>query len=151
MLEAIHWKPAIRWSVEKIHVLKPIYFERTAEAIVLVEPSYVIEGHFCLTDSAGSNESEAKHLNMFCRNASRGKTHRPLSLGARQYVAEFALVPEGEPLPISTYPLEPEQVDLGWMLHDIDFAKGRIMRFFRAKIVKGVIVVPAYDSLDLAA
>ena len=26
ILEAIHWKPAIRWVVEKIHVLKPIRF-----------------------------------------------------------------------------------------------------------------------------
>lgn len=27
ILEAIHWKPAIRWNVDRIHVLKPIRFE----------------------------------------------------------------------------------------------------------------------------
>jgi CRISPR-associated protein Cas5d len=27
ILEAIHWKPAIRWSVDRIHVLNPIRFE----------------------------------------------------------------------------------------------------------------------------
>ncbi len=27
ILEAIHWKPAIRWIVDKIHVLKPIVFD----------------------------------------------------------------------------------------------------------------------------
>jgi CRISPR-associated protein Cas5d len=27
ILEAIHWKPAIRWMIDKIHVLKPIRFE----------------------------------------------------------------------------------------------------------------------------
>ena len=27
VLEAIHWKPAIRWQVDRIHVLKPIRFE----------------------------------------------------------------------------------------------------------------------------
>lgn len=27
ILEAIHWKPAIRWSVDRIRVLKPIRFE----------------------------------------------------------------------------------------------------------------------------
>lgn len=27
MLEAIHWKPAIRWIIDHIHVLKPIRFE----------------------------------------------------------------------------------------------------------------------------
>ena len=27
VLEAIHWKPAIRWEIARIHVLKPIRFE----------------------------------------------------------------------------------------------------------------------------
>lgn len=27
ILEAIHWKPAIRWVVDRIHVLKPIRFK----------------------------------------------------------------------------------------------------------------------------
>src|SRR3984893_15548645 len=27
ILEAIHWKPSIRWIVEQIHVLKPIRFQ----------------------------------------------------------------------------------------------------------------------------
>jgi CRISPR-associated protein Cas5d len=27
LLDAIHWKPAIRWSIDKIHVLKPIRFQ----------------------------------------------------------------------------------------------------------------------------
>jgi len=27
ILEAIHWKPAIRWHIDRIHVLKPVVFE----------------------------------------------------------------------------------------------------------------------------
>ncbi len=27
ILEAIHWKPAIRWVVDRIHVINPIRFE----------------------------------------------------------------------------------------------------------------------------
>ncbi len=27
ILEAVHWKPAIRWTVDRIHLLKPIRFE----------------------------------------------------------------------------------------------------------------------------
>ena len=27
MLEAIHWKPAIRWEIDAIHVLRPVRFE----------------------------------------------------------------------------------------------------------------------------
>src|SRR3954465_4090891 len=27
ILEAVHWKPAIRWVIDRIHVLKPIRFQ----------------------------------------------------------------------------------------------------------------------------
>src|ERR1700752_3896577 len=27
ILEAVHWKPAIRWDIDRIHVLKPIRFQ----------------------------------------------------------------------------------------------------------------------------
>lgn len=27
ILEAIHWKPAIRWVIDRIHVLEPIRFQ----------------------------------------------------------------------------------------------------------------------------
>ena len=27
ILEAVHWKPAIRWMIDKIYVLNPIRFE----------------------------------------------------------------------------------------------------------------------------
>ena len=27
ILEAIHWKPSIRWIIDRIHILKPIRFE----------------------------------------------------------------------------------------------------------------------------
>ena len=27
ILEAIHWKPSIKWIIEEIHVLKPIRFQ----------------------------------------------------------------------------------------------------------------------------
>ena len=27
IVEAIHWKPAIRWTIERIHVLKPVKFQ----------------------------------------------------------------------------------------------------------------------------
>lgn len=27
ILEAIHWKPAIRWHIDRIHILKPVRFE----------------------------------------------------------------------------------------------------------------------------
>ncbi len=182
ILEAIHWKPAIRWHVDRIHVLKPIRFQSirrnevgakasaanarsamnrgTTEglgivvdenrqqraALVLVDVAYVIEAHFTLTDKAGAEDSAAKHVSMFNRRAAQGQCfHRPC-LGTREFDAEFALIPEGAPLPPCELAVDKRDADFGWMLHDIDFAHGNESRFFRAMMRDGVIEVPPFLS-----
>ena len=47
ILEAIHWKPAIRWLVDRIHVLNPIVFDSMRRKTV--RPC------ICLPTSAASN------------------------------------------------------------------------------------------------
>ena len=66
--------------------------------------------------------------------------HRPC-LGTHEFVADFALVPEGAPLPESGFPPDQRDRDLGWMLHDIDHAAGNTSRFFRARLTDGVLDV----------
>ena len=187
VLEAIHWKPAIRWHIDRIHVLAPIRFQsirrnevgakvsaataRSAmqaghtnglglnveenrqqrAATILVDVAYVIEAHFSMTSRAGAEDSAAKHISMFNRRAEQGQCfHRPC-LGTREFPAEFALLKDGAPLPESCFPASPSRIDLGWMLHDIDFSDGVTSRFFRAEIVNGVIAVPPIDSPEVAA
>jgi CRISPR-associated protein Cas5d len=177
ILEAIHWKPAIRWAVDRIHVLKPIRFQSfrrnevgaristvTAEramragsgaglglvvedhrqqraTTLLVDVDYVIEAHFERTEKAGAEDTDAKHISMFNRRAASGQCfHRPC-LGTREFAADFELVPEGTPLPAGTMPEEQRNRDLGWMLHDIDFANDRTSRFFHARLTDGVLDV----------
>jgi CRISPR-associated protein Cas5d len=82
---------------------------------------------------------------MFNRRASAGQCfHRPC-MGTREFPAEFTLVPHEAPLPPSTLPAEQRERDLGWMLHDIDFAEdgNRTSRFFRARLRGGVLDVNA--------
>ena len=180
ILEAVHWKPAIRWVIDRIHVLRPIRFETlcrneighkiavskvaggmrrrtTAGLHLLVEDDrvqrattllrdvgYVIEAHFVLTAAAEARDTQAKHLSMFARRAARGQCfHRPY-LGTREFAADFA--PVGEAIPMSTLPGDQRDRDLGWMLHDIDFANGRAPRFFRATLRDGAVAVPAPDD-----
>lgn len=187
ILESIHWKPAIRWHIDRIHVLKPVRFQSirrnevgakasTANALsamkagrtnglglivddnrqqraatVLIDVAYVIEAHFTMTVKAGAEDSAAKHISMFNRRAEQGQCfHRPC-LGTREFSAEFALLKDGDLPPASTFPAEPKRVDLGWMLHDIDFANGASSRFFRAEIVDGIVTVPPVDSPELTA
>jgi CRISPR-associated protein Cas5d len=43
IIEAIHWKPAIRWVIDRIHVLAPIRFEniKRNEVADMIKPSLV--------------------------------------------------------------------------------------------------------------
>lgn len=174
ILEAIHWKPAIVWRIDRIHVLKPIRFtsfrrnevgakastalagramragsvvglglsiehDRQQRATTfLVDVDYVVEAHFEMT-AKGNDDDPAKHIAMFNRRAESGQCfHRPC-LGTRECPADFALLPEGAPLPESHLPPDQRARDLGWMLHDIDFDDDRTSRFFRARLEGGVL------------
>jgi CRISPR-associated protein Cas5d len=179
ILEAIYWKPSIRWVIERITVLKPIQFtsirrnelghkipagnakkvmkagtgklgayieadRQQRAALVLRDVAYVIEARFEFT---GSDDNDAgKHQSMFNRRLEKGQCfHRPY-LGCREFGARFK--PCGEE-PLSA--LAGKTRELGWMLHDIDFANGRQPRFFRARLENGVLDVPAFDSLEVHA
>src|SRR3546814_14085966 len=72
-------------------------------ALVLIDVAYVIEAHFTLTARAGPEDSAATHINTFNRRAAQGQCfHRPF-LGAPEFDAEFALIPEDEPLPLCEF------------------------------------------------
>lgn len=182
ILEAIHWKPAIRWVVDRVQVLKPIRFDtirrnelggripakKVGEAIrrgdtaglattieddrqqraatVLRDVGYVIEAHFVLTPAAKPDDTPAKHAAMFNRRAARGQCfHRPY-LGTREFPAHFAPAPDGL---VSSLPADQRNRDLGWMLHDIDYANDSSPRFFRAELRDGTVRVPPPDSEDV--
>ena len=187
ILEAIHWKPAIRWHIDRIHVLRPIRFQsfrrnevgaKASAALaqramkagttkglgiavdenrqqrattLLTDVAYVIEAHFEMTARAGAEDTPAKHISMFNRRASGGQCfHRPC-LGTREFPAEFALLPDGAPLPESALPADQRDRDLGLMLYDIDFEGGATSRFFRARLRDGVLAVPPPDSAEVLA
>lgn len=179
ILEAIHWKPAIRWSVDRIQVLKPIRFEslrrnevggklssggvgkamkagrtdglitfvdedrQQRAATILRDVAYVIEAHFELTEKADASDSVGKHLDIFNRRARKGQYFHSPCLGVREFPASFQLLEPGVAEPIADDALQGER-DLGWMLHDIDFADNMTPHFFRAQMLNGLIEVPPF-------
>ena len=187
ILEAIHWKPAIRWHVDRIHVLKPIRFEsirrnevgskispasvakamkagstaglfscvdedrQQRAATVLRDVDYVIEAHFELTDQAGADDTPGKHLDIFNRRARKGQCFHMPCLGVREFPASFGLLEADAALPVPDDPSLADSKDLGWMLHDIDFAENMTPRFFRARMENGVIDVPPWQSVEVKA
>ncbi|MCF7847863.1 MAG: type I-C CRISPR-associated protein Cas5c [Kiritimatiellales bacterium] len=163
ILEAIYWKPAIRWVIDRIHVLKPVRFDNIRRneianrvsvnkkdmeegrpvcryieedrqqraSMILRDVEYVIEAHFHFTSKEDVNEG--KHLDMFKRRAVKGQCfHRPY-FGCREFPVNFEWCDD-----IPESPLAGER-DLGFMLHDIDFANDMAPRFFRAVMQDGII------------
>lgn len=139
ILDAILWKPAIRWLVERIDVLAPIRWEsvrrnevgsvmspRASELFVeeqrqqraglfLRDVDYVIHARLELTGKAGAADSLTKFQEMFLRRAEKGQCfHRPY-LGCREFAADFALIRLNDSLPEPV----PDSRELGWMLYDI--------------------------------
>lgn len=182
ILEAIYWKPQIRWVIDKIRVLTPIRFtnirrnevahklsvanvkramnggaqiialyaddsknRQQRATLLLTNVRYGIEAHFEVIDSKERDgtitaDPAAKHLDQFNRRLKKGQCfHRPY-LGCREFAARF------DPL-AGDWPDCPEELrgerDLGFMLHDIDFADDMTPRFFRARMIDGVIDVAA--------
>ena len=91
---------------------------------------------------------------MFERRASKGQCFNQPYLGTRECVASFRLVDqENEKL---SAPID-EDKDLGLMLYDMDFKnvkgycdwKTADAIFYRAKMEKGVIIVPPRDSKEV--
>lgn len=156
ILEAIYWKPAIKWIIDKIHVIKPIKFknirrnelkskmsertggvfiedDRTQRAsVVLTDVEYIIEAHFEIT---GKDDNDpVKHKEMFDRRAKKGQCFHHPYFGCREFPVSFELLEKD--IPKSKIKGE---TDLAYMLYDIDFANNMQAKFFKAKMKDGVI------------
>ena len=152
IIEAIYWKPAIRWVIDRIHVINPIEFthirrneisskipkggyeknpgidvtehRQQRAGMILKNVRYVIEAHFEFTGDEDNNAG--KHLDMFNRRLEKGQCFHHPYLGTREFPANFAPVDEIHPCHDS---LKGEK-NLGYMLHDILFVpdkKGKII------------------------
>lgn len=191
ILSAIHWKPAMNWVIDKIHVLKPIRFESVRRnelggkisvssvngaikrksvqglytlieddrqqraATVLRDVAYIIEAHiqlnhaFIAQSERPEDENITKHLEMFTRRARHGQCFQQPCMGVREFPANFALIEERESLPASQLAENERNRDLGWMLHDIDFAHGNTPHFFRAEMADGIITIPPFHAEEV--
>lgn len=95
-----------------------------------------------------STENPGKYNAMFERRAKKGQCFNQPYLGCREFSCNFKLIesPESERIK----PID-ETRDLGFMLYDMDFSDEKDPKpmFFRAKLNKGVIIVPPIDSEEV--
>jgi len=174
ILEAIYWKPVIRWIVGSIHILKPIKFDNIRRNEVGSKIPFRN-----ITTAMKDGKSA---LELFIENDRRQRA--AMVLRDVEYIIEahFEFTSkednnEGKHLDMfnrrvqngqcfhrpylgcrefaAHFTMVEEEIpksqlsgetDLGWMLHDIDFKNGMEAKFFRAIMRNGIIVVPPFKE-----
>lgn len=164
ILEAIFWKPEIRYEIRRIGILKlgtqmvilrnelgdrqgrkPYFVEdrrQQRSSLILKGVSYIIEAKIKLRPHA--TDPIPKYLDIFNRRVEKGQYHHTPYLGTREFAAHFAPV-NGE---------EPARIDLpiGTMLFDIAYvedpkrAEIEFKRPGRAELVKGYAQALFFDA-----
>ncbi len=179
ILEAIHWKPAIRWVVDKIHVLNPIKFDTVrrneiASKIPVGSVKKAMKGDYSslrlfieedrqqraalvLRDVAYVIEA---HFELTGRAGTTDNNGKHLDTFTRRLARGqcFHRPYLGcREFPAYFGPVDepiPASVhrgdrDLGWMLHDIDFDANMEARFFPARMKNGIIRVPPLQGEEV--
>ena len=164
ILEAIYWKPAISWGIDRIHVLKPVRFENirrneVAKRVSINNADMQSDKPVCIfVDDPKTRQQRASmvlrnveyiieaHFQLAKINDDPGKHlaifERRVKNGQcfhRPYFGcrEFPVNFEWcEELPDTPFS---GQQDFGYMLHDIDFDNEMTPRFFRAVMQDGII------------
>jgi CRISPR-associated protein Cas5d len=169
ILEAIYWKPAVQWVIDRIHVLNPIRFDNvrrnelgrklsvgmvkkamndlTSPVETFIEGDRQQRAAMVLRDVSYVIDAHFEFSGPDDNNPAKHKEIFDRRAGRGQcfhhpYLGcrEFSAHFElVDQVPSSCHIGEK---DLGWMLHDIDFEKYMEARFFRAVMRDGTIEVP---------
>ncbi len=161
LLEAVLWKPAIRWHIHSVAALAPIrwisfrrnevnskasgvreYYADEDRAqrntVALRDVDYGIEATMVLTAKAGADDNIRKFEEMFSRRLERGQSFHQPYLGCREFAADIELWKGAETA------IDPG-IDrpLGLMFYDFDYvAESPVPMFFHARLRSGVLQVP---------
>lgn len=177
ILEAIYWKPAIRWVVDRIHALSPIRFmnirrNEVASKIPLgnitaamknpqsplalfIEDDRQQRAAMILQDVCYGIEAHFEYTGKGDTNDGKhldmfNRRAREGQCFTQPYLGcrEFSAAFE---LVEGDFPPSPftGRQDLGWMLHDIDFTNEMQAKFFPAVMIDGIIAIPPFASEEV--
>lgn len=178
VLEAIYWKPQIRWVVQRIHVLMPIRFTNLRRNEVGVKAS-AANARKAMNAGTGcigifvEEERQQRAATILCDVAYLIEARFEVLGGDDPSAKHFEMfkrrAKKGQCFhrpylgcrefdcqftwhegdpPRGVYGDEAQR-DLGVMLHDIDFNHDMTPRFFQAVMRHGVIEVPLFESLEV--
>ena len=162
VLNSIKWTAIRRNEVGAVagKNIKSIYIEEKRQqknALLLKDVRYRIYAKLIfipvrdrknMKHDPGSDENPGKYNAMFERRAAKGQCFNQPYLGTREFAASFRLIDKNAG---DLRPAIDENRDFGIMLYDMDFSDIKNVQpmFYRAKMVQGVIMVPAYNSEEI--
>jgi CRISPR-associated protein Cas5d len=178
ILEALYWKPAIIWVIDRIHVLNPICFDNvrrnelggklsvgnvkaamkdgSSAVEVFIEEDRQQRAAMVLRDVAYIIEAHFDFRGSEDNNHAKHKEIFDRRASKGQYFhhpylgcREFSA--QFEPIQEIPSSAHKGEKDLGWMLYDIDFESGMEAKFFRATMHDGVIEVPPWNGKEARA
>ncbi len=176
VLEAIYWKPQIRWCVDRIHVLKAIRFTSLRRNEVGLKCSATNarsamragRGNLGLSIEDHRQQRAATilcdvdylieaHFDLLGGTDAAGKHREMFQRRARKgqcFHRPYLGCREFD-ANFAWFEGEPPvselkgERDLGYMLHDIDFEDGMAAHFFRATMHDGVVDVPRLQTREV--
>ena len=178
VLEAIYWKPAIQWVIDRIHVLNPIRFDNvrrnelagklslgtvkkamndgSSPVEVFIEEERQQRAAMLLRDVAYVIEAHFEFTGDEDNNPAKHKEIFDRRAGKGQCFHHPYLGCREFPAhfkPIDDVPpsFHKGGKDLGWMLQDIDFERQMEAKFFRAIMRDGIIEVPPLTGKEVRA
>jgi CRISPR-associated protein Cas5d len=178
VLEAIYWKPSIRWIVDRIHVLKPIRFmnirrnevaskiplgnitaamkDPTSPLVLFIEEVRQQRAAMVLRDVCYGIEAHFEYTGK--EDNSDGKHLDMFNRRAKDgqcfmqpYLGCREFSANFELVDDFQPSLLKGKQDLGWILHDIDFPNDMEAKFFHAEMNDGVITIPPFKQKEKKA
>jgi len=179
ILEAIYWKPEIRWQINKIHVLNPIKFEnirrnelgkklslsvikkamkdKKSPVQTFIEEDRQQRASLVLCDVAYVFEAHFEFTGNEDNNPGKhlDMFNRRVKKGKCFHQPCFGC----REFPVNFEFIEGEiptskikgEIDLGFMLYDLDFSNKKDIKpmFYRPKMIDGIIKVPHINSEEV--
>lgn len=173
ILEAILWKPAVRWCVDEIYLLRPIRYlqfrrnevkrrasDQTANAARKTGEAW---NYYADEDRAQRNTIALRdvdyavtaHMELTARRGADDSVRKFEEMFERrlekgQYVTPPVFGCREFPAIVEPYGGDPAALkhdeDFGWMLHDIRFGAENTPVFFHAEMRGGRLVVPPFPG-----
>lgn len=171
IIEAIHYKPAIRWIIDEIQILKPVQFSnvRRNEVSSVIQTTAVNramknkESHIYLNTTKDRQQRATlmlkdveyiikAHFEMTDQATETDTPAKHYNIFLRRaregqcfnqpYLGCREFAANFELVENDLYMPIQETKDLGFMLYDIDFKNGMQPVFFRAHMENGIIKIP---------